>query len=61
MGMEKSRLWVALAILVLVALQGAFAAVSIADFNIQKDEADTNSAQVTLYISAADGNKMNFS
>ncbi|MFH1235044.1 MAG: choice-of-anchor X domain-containing protein [Candidatus Diapherotrites archaeon] len=59
--MEKSRLWVALAILVLAALQGAFAAVSIADFNIQKDEADTNSAQVVLYISASDGNRMNFS
>ncbi|MCX6802546.1 MAG: hypothetical protein NT067_05560 [Candidatus Diapherotrites archaeon] len=61
MGMEKDWLWVAAAILVLAVLKGAFASVSIADFNIQKGVPDTNSAQVILYISATDGNRMNFS
>lgn len=50
-----------LAIGLVMSMPSAHSTVSIIDFNIQKNEPDTNSAQVILYIHAIDGNKMNFS
>ncbi|MEM0360551.1 MAG: fibronectin type III domain-containing protein [Candidatus Diapherotrites archaeon] len=61
MGMKKKLFRITLATIFLLYLQATIAIVSITDFNIQKNEPDTNSPQVILYISAVDGHQMQFS
>ena len=56
--MKERLAFVALLLVTLAFLQPVSASISLTDFNIQKDEPDTNSPNVILYISAVDGNKM---
>jgi len=59
--MKRALFFALIALGLATAMQSTGASIALSDFNIQKGEADTNTAAPLLYISAVDGNSMNFS